>query len=137
MPEPTEDRELAQYIQALCVLLGAERELRDLPRVPEAAARAKSLVVSEAAAEELRTAFRALDEALRGAGDARGLLGHSRGFSDPPGQRMPGVSTQIRVAVCPEPVRCARLEPVRDLWPAPGCAISGQRMRKVRLSPGP
>ncbi|WP_151480329.1 hypothetical protein [Streptomyces albicerus] len=134
MTDPAGDRELAPYIQALCVLLGAERELRDLPDVPEAAARAKSLVVAGADTEELRTAFRKLEDALRAAGDARGLLGRSRGY---PGQQAPGVSTQIRVAVCPGPVRCTRMEPARDLWPAPLCAIGEQRMRKVRLRPGP
>jgi hypothetical protein len=134
MTQPAREHELASCIQALCVLLGAERELRALPEVPEAAARAKALLVARADTDTLMTAFRALDDALRGAGDARGLLGRTRGHAP---QQSPGVHTQIKVAVCPEPVPCARLEPVRDLWPAPLCAVGEQRMRKVRLRPGP
>ncbi|MEO3749923.1 hypothetical protein [Streptomyces sp. B6B3] len=133
MTAQSEDRQVADHTAALCALLADERELRRLPEVSDAATHARSLVASRVGAEELRAAFRAVDDALRRAGEARGLLGRSRGVAS--GQA-PGIGPQLRVAVCPAAVRCSRVERARDLLPAPPCAVSGDRMRKVRLRPG-
>ena len=60
-------------------------------------------------------------------GDAGGLLGHSRGAV------VPGITAHIKVAICPGPIRCSRIERARDLRPAPDCAVNGKRMRKDGL----
>ncbi|GAB2442818.1 hypothetical protein [Streptomyces incanus] len=111
---------------ALCVLLGSPEDLRR-PGVREAAERARDLLRSGADADELATCYRALDTALRQAGDARGLDSESRGGT------APGITPHIKVAVCPGSTRCTRIERARDLLPAPHCAVNGTRMRKGRL----
>ncbi|MER6606192.1 hypothetical protein ABT282_09795 [Streptomyces sp. NPDC000927] len=111
---------------SLCVLLGSPDALRQ-PEVREAAEHARDLLRSGAGADELAACYRALDTALRRAGDARGLVNGSRSWT------APGVSPHIKVAVCPGPARCPRVERARDLLPAPHCAVNGTRMRKGRL----
>jgi hypothetical protein len=138
--EPTLNPQLAARAEALCLLLDSADELRDMPQVLEAAMRAKSLFVPGTDAGQLAAAFDEVDEALRRAGDARGLRGHSRSLPVPASDHAgsatpPGLTRQLKAAVCPGPVRCSRIEPARDLWPAT-CAISGLRMRKERLRPG-
>jgi hypothetical protein len=113
---------------ALCALLGSPEDLRE-PGVREAAERALALVRAGADPDELAVCYSDLDTALRRAGDARGLTGDSRDG------RVPGIAHHIKVAVCPGPVQCARVERARDLLPAPPCAVNGTRMRKRR--PGP
>ncbi|MEU1375357.1 hypothetical protein ABZ442_17095 [Streptomyces triculaminicus] len=113
---------------ALCVLLGSPDDLRQ-PGVRQAAERARDLLRSAADADELATCYHALDTALRQSGDARGLVSETRGGT------APGISPHIKVAVCPGPARCARVERARDLLPAPQCAVNGTRMRKGRLGP--
>ncbi|MGK5639369.1 hypothetical protein ACSNOK_13825 [Streptomyces sp. URMC 126] len=112
---------------ALCALLGSPDALRQ-PGVREAAERARDLLRSAADADRLAAGYRALDTALRRAGDARGLVDGFRG-----GTAAPGVSPHIKVAVCPGPAECSRVERARDLLPAPHCAVNGTRMRKARL----
>ncbi|NJP49810.1 hypothetical protein HCJ93_06925 [Streptomyces sp. SBST2-5] len=112
---------------ALCALLGSPEDLR-LPGVREAAERARDLLRSGADADELAACYRELDTALRRNGDARGLVGESRGAT------APGITPHIKVAVCPGAHSCARIERARDLLPAPYCAVHGTRMRKSRLS---
>ncbi|GHG74727.1 hypothetical protein GCM10018779_51700 [Streptomyces griseocarneus] len=112
----------------MCVLLGSPDDLRH-PGVREAAERARDLLRSAADADELATCYRALDTALRRAGDARGLVNESRGAA------APGIVPHIKVAVCPGPAQCTRVERARDLLPAPQCAVNGTRMRKGRLGP--
>ncbi|MEV7289701.1 hypothetical protein AB0O01_34995 [Streptomyces sp. NPDC093252] len=124
-PPPPDPRAAA----ALCTLLGAPAELAD-PGVREAAERAAGLLRTGASDAELGAAYRALDTALRRTADARGLVNGSRGTS------APGVLPHLRVAVCPGPARCPRVERARDLWPAPQCAVNGTRMRKGRLGAG-
>ncbi|MBM7168816.1 hypothetical protein JQK87_10400 [Streptomyces sp. G44] len=114
---------------ALCALLGSSEDLRN-PGVRELAERARDLLRSGAGADELAACYRALDIALRQAGDAGGLVNGSRRA------RVPGISRRIKVAVCPGPVRCARVERARDLLPTPSCAVYGTRMGKGDLSPG-
>ncbi|WP_415949447.1 hypothetical protein [Streptomyces sp. KLOTTS4A1] len=114
---------------ALCALLGTPEDLRG-PGVRELAERARDLLRQGAGAEELADCYSALDTALRRAGDARGLVGGSRGG------RVPGVSRRIKVALCPGPIGCTRVERARDLFPAPSCAVHGIRMSKGDLSPG-
>lgn len=113
---------------ALCALLGSAADLRQ-PGVRELAERAREMVRSGTGAAELAACYRALDTALRQAGDARGLVNESRVG------RVPGISPHIKVAVCPGPTRCTRVERARDLLPAPPCAVNGTRMRKGRLGP--
>lgn len=113
---------------ALCALLGSPDDLRQ-PGVREAAERARDLLRSGAGADELAGSYRALDTAIRRNGDARGLVNESRGGT------APGISPHIKVAVCPGPARCTRVERARDLLPAPPCAVNGTRMRKARLGP--
>ncbi|MFE9174534.1 hypothetical protein ACFYNZ_34745 [Streptomyces kebangsaanensis] len=113
---------------ALCALLGSPEDLRQ-PGIREAAERARDLLQSGAGADELATCYRVLDTALRRAGDARGLVNESRGGA------APGITPHIRVAVCPGPARCSRIERARDLFPAPHCAVNGTRMLKGRLGP--
>jgi hypothetical protein len=120
--------ELAHRTAALCSLLGSPDDLRQ-PGVREAAERARELLRSGAGADELAACYDALDHALRRAGYAGGLLDASRGAT------APGVVTHIRVAVCPGPARCSRLERARDLLPAPRCAVHDTRMHKARLRP--
>lgn len=115
---------------ALCALLGSPDALRD-PAVRDLADRARQLLTAGAGAEELGRCYAALDTALRRAGDARGLVHDSRST------RVPGVSPAIKVAVCPGPAPCARVERARDLLPAPPCAVHRTRMHKRRLGTGP
>lgn len=114
---------------ALCALLGSPGDLAD-PDVRDLAERARDLLRSGAGADELDACYRALDVALRRAGDARGLVNDSRSA------RVPGISYDIKVAVCPGPAQCTRVERARDLLPAPPCAVNGTRMRKRSLGPG-
>ncbi|MFJ4682648.1 hypothetical protein [Streptomyces sp. NPDC088789] len=111
---------------ALCVLLGSPRDLRQ-PAVREAAEAVRALLASEASTAELAAAYLALDTALRRTTDARGLVNGARGVT------APGVSPHLKVAVCPGPSGCTRVERARDLLPAPPCALHGTRMRKGRL----
>ncbi|MFE4831698.1 hypothetical protein [Streptomyces sp. NPDC056672] len=113
---------------ALCALLGSPEDLRQ-PGVREAAERARELLRAGAGADELATCYGALDTALRRTGDARGLVNESRGGT------APGITPHIKVAVCPGPAQCVRVERARDLLPAPHCAVNGTRMRKGRLGP--
>jgi hypothetical protein len=113
---------------ALCALLGSPEDLRQAG-VRETAERARELLRSGADPQALAACYRELDTALRRAGDARGLTGGNRGGT------APGVSPHIKVAVCPGPAQCSRLETARDLLPAPQCAVNGTRMRKARLGP--
>jgi hypothetical protein len=111
---------------ALCALLDSPQDLQG-PDVREAAERARELLRSGAGGDELAAAYRAVDRALRRAGDARGLTGRSRGVT------VPGVAQHIKVAVCPGPAHCSRVERSRDLLPAPRCQVNGTLMRKSRL----
>jgi hypothetical protein len=115
-------------VAALCALLGSPEDLRD-PDVREAAERALALLRSGAGDGELALCYSALDTALRRAGDARGLAGDSRDG------RVRGVAQHIKVAVCPGPAQCTRVERARDLLPAPPCTVNGTRMHKRRLGP--
>ncbi|MER5633456.1 hypothetical protein CP967_03425 [Streptomyces nitrosporeus] len=119
----------AHRTAALCSLLGSPEDLRH-PGVRENAERARDLVRGGAGADELTECFGVLDHVLRQAGAAGGLLNASRGAT------ARGVAAHIKVAVCPGPVPCNRLERARDLLPAPLCAVHGARMRKSRLGPG-
>ncbi|MET8828480.1 hypothetical protein ABZX40_22740 [Streptomyces sp. NPDC004610] len=121
-PSPPDPRAAA----ALCTLLSSPAELGD-PAVREAAERARDLLRAGASDAELGAAYRALDTALRRTADARGLVYASRGTN------APGVLPHLRVAVCPGPAQCPRVERARDLWPAPQCAVNETRMRKGRL----
>lgn len=129
------ERQRAASIAALCLLLGEPGGSGGDRRVAESAARARALLAASGDPLRVDEALHAVDEALRGAGDARGLLGGSRGATEPrpPGSVLPGVRPQIKVALCPGEPRCPRREPARDLWPAPMCAVAGVRMRKERL----
>ncbi|MFJ1550730.1 hypothetical protein [Streptomyces sp. NPDC088246] len=120
---------LAQRTAALCALLGSSGDVRRLPEVQAAAERALALLRSGADAAVLAACYDHLDHLLRQAGDARGLLNESRGATTP------GVATHIKVAVCPGPASCSRLERARDLLPAPHCAVHDTRMHKRRLRP--
>lgn len=148
-PDPAHGERLrADRIAALCVLLtdphGPQRTDDGVTRAVE---RARGLVatgtgpgpVPDAGSRQLDDALQALDDALRRAGDSRGLLGYVRGIlgEPPPGSRLPGLRTTIKVAVCPGTEPCTRREPARDLRPAPPCALNGAQMRKVRLRPDP
>ncbi|MGW5861226.1 hypothetical protein ACWFRJ_03475 [Streptomyces sp. NPDC055239] len=113
---------------ALCALLGSPEDLRQ-PGVRETAERARDLLRSGADSDELAACFGALDMLLRQTGDARGLVSDSRGGE------APGITPHIKVAVCPGPAQCARVERARDLLPAPHCAVNDTRMRKSRLGP--
>ncbi|MDN3020540.1 hypothetical protein [Streptomyces sp. S.PB5] len=112
------------FAAALCALLNQPEALRQ-PGVREAAERARDLLRAGADAAELAGPYRALDTALRQAGDARGLSGARVA-------RAPGIAQHITVAVCPGPARCTRVERARDLLPAPPCAVNGARMHKRR-----
>lgn len=120
---------LAQRTAALCALLGSSEPVRRLPEVQAAAEHALDLLRSGADANELTACYNGLDHVLRQAGDSRGLLNQSRGATTP------GIATHIKVAVCPGPARCSRLERARDLLPAPHCAVHDTRMHKRRLRP--
>ncbi|MFD5450138.1 hypothetical protein ACWDTR_30355 [Streptomyces sp. NPDC003470] len=120
--------ELVRRQAALCALLGSREEMQQ-PGVGEAAERARDLLRAGAGPEELAVCFDALDHALRRAGYAGGLLVASRGVE------VPGVTTHVKVAVCPGPARCSRTERARDLLPAPHCAVHDVRMTKARLRP--
>ncbi|MFC8125801.1 hypothetical protein [Streptomyces sp. NPDC057302] len=121
--------ELPRGTAALCSLLGDPDDVRR-PGVQEAAERARELLRSGAGAEEIAECYASLDDALRRAGAAGGLLNRSRRVTPP------GLAPHIKVAVCPGPAHCTRLERARDLLPAPLCAVNGARMRKGRLDPG-
>jgi hypothetical protein len=133
MAAPDLEHELAEYTAALCVLL-TERDgsVAETHQVREAAARARALLAPDADREELLEAFRTLDEALRRAGDARGLRGSSRNVPAP-GATLPGVRRVIKVARCPGAVLCTRREPAPDLRLPPKCAVNGVRMRREQL----
>ncbi|MGV9288863.1 hypothetical protein [Streptomyces sp. NPDC003719] len=120
--------ELVRRQAALCALLGSREEMQQ-PGVAEAAERARDLLRAGAGAEELAACFDAIDHALRRAGYAGGLLVASRGVE------VPGVTTHLKVAVCPGLARCSRTERARDLLPAPHCAVHDVRMTKARLRP--
>ncbi|MFD5557302.1 hypothetical protein ACFWIA_26115 [Streptomyces sp. NPDC127068] len=128
------ERQRADSVGALCALLGESGGGGD-PQVAETAARAGALIAADGDRQQVDEALHAVDEALRRAGDPRGLLGRSRGAADlrPSGSVVPGVRAQIKVALCPGEPRCPRREPARDLWPAPMCTVTGVRMRKERL----
>ncbi|MFI9202231.1 hypothetical protein [Streptomyces sp. NPDC053048] len=140
MVAPEGELQLAERTAALCGLLAeSDGHGHGDARVREAVARAVALLRAPARSEEeLAVAFRAVDDALRRAGDARGLLGRFRGAPVSraavvaPG--LPGLRPAIRVALCPGEVPCTRREPARDLWPAPQCPLHGARMRKERLA---
>ncbi|GAA3150378.1 hypothetical protein ACFQ0X_07360 [Streptomyces rectiviolaceus] len=121
--------ELAHGTAALCALLGSPDDMRQ-PGVQEAAERARDVLQSGAGADEIAECYETLDHAMRRAGDAGGLVNGSRGAMTP------GLAQHIRVAVCPGPAHCSRLERARDLLPAPHCAVNGARMRKGRLDAG-
>ncbi|MGW0391004.1 hypothetical protein ACWDYJ_08885 [Streptomyces sp. NPDC003042] len=121
--------ELAHHTAALCSLLGSPDDMRQTG-IRETAERARDLLRSGAGADELVECYDALDDALRRAGAAGGLVNGSRSATTP------GVATHVKVAVCPGLVRCSRLERARDLLPAPHCAVNGARMHKTRLAPG-
>ncbi|MFJ8869431.1 hypothetical protein ACIRD6_27150 [Streptomyces sp. NPDC102473] len=129
MTELSDGGELARRTAELCALLGSPGELRRMPEVQAAADGAAALLRSEAGAADLTAAYDVLDQALRRAGYANGLLAHARST------RPPGLRVHVKVAVCPGPIRCGRLERAGDLRPAPPCAINGERMRKTRLEP--
>ncbi|MFJ2833668.1 hypothetical protein ACIPC1_40040 [Streptomyces sp. NPDC087263] len=120
---------LAQRTAALCALFGSSSDMRRLPGAQAAAERAVALLRTGADAAVLAACYDDLDHVLRQAGDARGLLNESRGATTP------GVATHIKVAVCPGPAQCSRLERARDLLPAPHCTVHGTRMHKRRLRP--
>ncbi|MFC8077596.1 hypothetical protein ACFUN8_18915 [Streptomyces sp. NPDC057307] len=129
------ERRRADSIAALCLLLNTPDGLRSSDaQVAETVERARRLLTADAVdPARLDAAFEAVDEALRRAGDSRGL-GTRRGeFLGPPGAALPGVRPMIKVALCPGTVPCTRREPAKDLRPAPACAVNGVRMRKERL----
>ncbi|MFJ7423094.1 hypothetical protein ACIQXD_31485 [Streptomyces uncialis] len=129
------ERQRADSVAALCLLLGETGGSGGDRRVAESAERARALLAASGDPRRVDEALHAVDEALRRAGDARGLLGGSRGATDPrpSGSALPGLRPQIKVALCPGEPGCPRREPARDLWPAPMCAVAGVRMRKERL----
>lgn len=126
----------ADRIAALCLLLNDPDGLRSGDdQVAETVERARRLLTANTAnavdPAQLDAAFEAVDQALRRAGDARGL-GSRRGDIS-----LPGVRPMINVALCPGTVPCTRREPAKDLRPAPACAVNGVRMRKERLRRDP
>ncbi|MFE6133698.1 hypothetical protein ACFQ6Q_36380 [Streptomyces sp. NPDC056437] len=129
MTVPPDHAELAQRTAALCALLGSSDHARP-PEVRTAAERVLTLLRSgDADDAAVAGGYNDLDHVLRRAGYAGGLLGESRS------SRAPGVLAHIKVAVCPGPAHCSRLERARDLLPAPHCAVNDTRMLKSRLSP--
>ncbi|MER6115755.1 hypothetical protein [Streptomyces sp. NPDC001743] len=130
MTVPLDPAGLAQRAAALCVLLSSSDTVRRRPEVQAAAGRALALLRSGSDADALTACYGHLDHVLRQAGIAGGLVSGSRGAT------APGVTTHIKVAVCPAPARCGRLERARDLLPAPHCAVHDTRMHKRRLRPG-
>ncbi|MCX5400320.1 hypothetical protein [Streptomyces sp. NBC_00102] len=90
---------------------------------------AATVARTDSGAAELAACYDALDTALRRAGEARGLVTDTRSV------KIAGIVHDIKVAVCPGPVQCTRVERARDLFPAPPCAVNGTRMRKRRLGP--
>ncbi|MFI6691445.1 hypothetical protein ACIBLA_06725 [Streptomyces sp. NPDC050433] len=131
------ERRRADSVAALCLLLDdPDGQLSTDGQVAEAVGRARRLLIANAAPDQLDAAFGAVDEALRRAGDARGLLGNLRGevFGYPAiPATLPGVRPMIKVALCPGTVPCTRREPAKDLRRAPACAVNGVEMRKERL----
>lgn len=123
----------ADHIAALCLLLNDPDGLRSGDgQVAETVERARRLLTTDDVhPAQLDAAFEAVDQALRRAGDARGL-GSRRGDIS-----LPGVRPVINVALCPGTVPCTRREPAKDLRPAPACAVNGVRMRKERLRRDP
>jgi hypothetical protein len=133
MAASDQERELAEHTGALCALLN-ERALLRHPEVREAAEHVRSLLAAHPDRDQLAAAFTRLDEALRRAGDARGLRGRSRGG----GATAPaGIRRVIKVARCPGAVLCTRREPAPDLRPLPRCAVNGVRMRREQLGREP
>lgn len=114
-------------VAALCAL-GSPDDLED-PGVREAAKQALALLRAGAGYDELAVSYSALDTALRQAGDERGLAGDARDA------RVRGIAQHTKVAVCPGPAQCTRVERARDLLAAPPCTINGGRMRKRRQKP--
>ncbi|MFJ6820079.1 hypothetical protein ACIQRJ_06650 [Streptomyces niveus] len=127
------ERRRADRIAALCLLLDDRDALRGGDgQVAETVERAKRLLAADdTQPAQLDAAFEAVDQALRRAGNARGL-GSGRGDI-----ALPGVRPVINVALCPGTVPCTRREPAKDLRPAPACAVNGVRMRKERLRRDP
>jgi hypothetical protein len=128
MTVPLDRSQLARRAAALCGLLGSHQDMRQ-PGVRAAAEHVRDLLRSHAGADELAAGYDDIDAALRRAGDAGGLLNDSRSATPP------GVTAHIKVAVCPGPAACSRLERARDLLPAPHCAVHDTRMHKRRLRP--
>ncbi|GHG99446.1 hypothetical protein [Streptomyces lanatus] len=116
-------------VAALCTLLGSSGAMRH-SRVREMAERARDLLRSGAGADELAAHYSALDTLVRQEVDARGLV-----VTQSRTERVPGIVHHIKVAECPGPLHCTRVERARDLLPAPPCAVNGTRMRKGRLGP--
>ncbi|WP_267241656.1 hypothetical protein [Streptomyces sp. PR69] len=134
MDAPELDRELAEWAGALCALLGERGAGTADQASREAAARARTLLLAgHADRAELRAAFEELDEALRRAGDARGLRGRSRSHAASPSPAPPGLRRVIKVARCPGALPCARREPAPDLRLPPKCAVHGVRMHRESL----
>ncbi|MFE3116838.1 hypothetical protein [Streptomyces niveus] len=127
------ERRRADRVAALCLLLDDRDALRAGDgQVAETVERARRLLAADdTQPAQLDAAFEAVDQALRRAGDARGL-GTGRGDI-----ALPGVRPVINVALCPGAVPCTRREPAKDLRPAPACAVNGVRMRKERLRRDP
>ncbi|MFI2286466.1 hypothetical protein [Streptomyces niveus] len=127
------ERRRADRIAALCLLLNDRDGLRGGDgQVAETVERARRLLAADdTRPAQLDAAFEAVDQALRRAGDARGL-GSRRGDI-----ALPGIRPVINVALCPGAVPCTRREPAKDLRPAPACAVNGVRMRKERLRRDP
>ncbi|MFG2174043.1 hypothetical protein ACGFMO_22185 [Streptomyces niveus] len=131
------ERRRADRIAALCLLLNDRDGLHGGDgQVAETVERARRLLAADGTdPARLDAAFEAVDQALRRAGDARGL-GSGRGDIALPGS-LPGIRPVINVALCPGAVPCTRREPAKDLRPAPACAVNGVRMRKERLRRDP
>ncbi|MFE4493406.1 hypothetical protein ACFRKD_13230 [Streptomyces niveus] len=127
------ERRRADRVAALCLLLDDRDALSAGDgQVAETVERARRLLAADdTQPAQLDAAFEAVDQALRRAGNARGL-GSGRGDI-----ALPGVRPVINVALCPGAVPCTRREPAKDLRPAPACAVNGVRMRKERLRRDP
>ncbi|MET9553576.1 hypothetical protein [Streptomyces sp. NPDC006645] len=127
------ERRRADCVAALCLLLNDPAGLRSGDgQVAETVERARRLLAAgDAEPAQLDAAFEAVDQALRRAGDARGL-GSRRGDI-----ALPGVRPMIKVALCPGTVPCTRREPAKDWRAAPACAVNGVPMRKEPLRGNP
>ena len=76
----------ARRTAAVCALLGSPDDLGE-PGVREVAERVRALLRSGAGADELAAGYDDLDQALRRAGDAGGLLNDSRSARRPASRR--------------------------------------------------